>query len=148
MVKYSKWLPNESGKEIFMKKIISVFLAVLIFAFAFSGCTGTEEKQLFGTVAIVGPDGEMILDTELYVSAENATAADAVKEACSQVRLSYTYENGMFDNFGGIASGEEKGWLFYNDGELSEVGAGGCDIGNAFEIEFKYENYSESFSLS
>lgn len=148
MVKYSKWLPNEAGKENFMKKFISVFLAVTILVFAFSGCTGQKEKQLFGTVAIVGPDGEMILDTELYVNAENATAADAVKEACSQVRLSYTYENGMFDNFGGIASGDEDGWLFYNEGELAQVGAGQCEISNAFEIEFRYVNYNESFSLN
>lgn len=131
-----------------MKKITSVFLTVIIIVFAFSGCAGQGKKQLFGTVSIVGPDGEMILDTELYMNAENATAADAVKEACSQVRLAYTYENGMFDNFGGIASGKEDGWLFYNDGELSAVGAGACEIGNAFEIEFKYVNYNESFSLS
>ncbi len=131
-----------------MKKFTSVFLAVIILVFAFSGCTGQKEKQLFGTVAIIGPDGEMILDTELYVNAENATAADAVKEACSQVRLTYTYENGMFDDFGGVASGEEDGWLFYNEGELSDVGAGQCEIKNAFEIEFRYENYNESFSLN
>lgn len=129
-----------------MKKVILFFLAIVM-SLSFVGCTRDEKKDtIFGTVAIIGPEGEIILDSELYVDKLNATAADAVKEACTQVRLSYTYENGMFDNFNGIASGKEDGWLFYNDGELADVGAGECAISNAFEIEFKYVNYNESFA--
>ncbi len=129
-----------------MKKGILFFL-VIAMTLSFVGCTRDEKKAtIFGTVAIVGPEGEMILDSELYVDKQDATAADAVKEACAQVRLSYTYENGMFDNFNGVASGKEDGWLFYNDGELADVGAGECVISNAFEIEFRYVNYTESFA--
>lgn len=131
-----------------MKKFLLIFLAFAM-VIAAVGCTQNEKENLiFGTVAIIGPEGEMILDCELYVDREGATAADAVKEACAQVRLAYTYENGMFDNFNGIASGQEDGWLFYNDGVLAEIGAGQCEIGNAFEVEFKYENYNESFGLT
>lgn len=140
---------GKTGKENNMRKVISAVLA-LIFLFAvLCGCSGTKTGDtIFGTVTITGPAGEVILDSELYVDKDGATAADAIKAACAEVRLSYTYENGMFDNFNGIASGKEDGWLFYSDGVLSEVGAGECPIKDAFEIEFKYVNYAESFNLN
>lgn len=132
-----------------MKKVVSAVLTLIFLCAVFCGCSGNKTGDtIFGIVTIIGPSGEVILDSELYVDKDGATAADAVKAACSEVRLSYTYENGMFDNFNGVASGKEDGWLFYIDGELSDVGAGECPISNAFEIEFKYVNYAESFNLN
>lgn len=132
-----------------MKKIISVILTFVICLAAVCGCSVHGEKEtLFGTVAIIGPGGEIILDSELFVNKDNATAAEAIKTACAEVKLSYTYIDGMFDNFNGIASAADEGWLFYSEGELADVGAGELSLRNYFEIEFKYENYAEAFSLT
>lgn len=129
-----------------MKKIIFLMI-VLFICFGFvCGCDNGKKETVFGTVAIIGPENELILDTELYVNKDNATAAEAIKNACAEVRMSYTYTDGMFDNFNGIASTSEEGWLFYSEGDLSEVGAGECSIKSGFELEFRYENYTEAFS--
>ncbi len=131
-----------------IKRILSVSLLVVMVLslFTFAGCTN-KEKPIFGEVAIIGPDGEKLLDSEIYVSKHNATAADAVIMACSEMKFAYTYENGMFDNFDGLASTMEEGWLFYSDYELSEVGAGEFLLEDYFIIEFRYVNYDESFNL-
>lgn len=134
-----------------MKKITASVLAIIVLSFCFmGGCSEKYERKklVFGTVSIIGPNGEMILDSEIYVKKRGAVASDAVKAACAEVRLAFTYENGMFDNFDGIASGQDEGWLFYESGELASEGAGSYEIGEAFEIEFKYENYAESFNLN
>lgn len=130
-----------------IKRILSVSLLIIIALslFAFTGCT--KETPLFGEVIITGPDGEKLLDSEIYVSKHNATAADAIIMACSEMKFAYTYENGMFDNFDGVASTMEDGWLLYSDEEIAETGAGELLLEDYFYIEFKYVNYAESFNL-
>ena len=130
-----------------IKRILSVSLLIIIALslFAFTGCT--KETPLFGEVIITGPDGEKLLDSEIYVSKHNATAADAIIMACSEMKFAYTYENGMFDNFDGVASTMEDGWLLYSDEEIAETGAGELLLEDYFNIEFKYVNYAESFNL-
>lgn len=125
--------------------VLMVFV-LLIALVSFSGC-GKVEDPLYGEVIITGPDGEKLLDSEIYISKENPTAADAVIQACSEMRFAFTYENGMFDNFDGIASTMEDGWLLYSDKEIAEVGAGELLLENFFYIEFRYVNYAESFNL-
>ena len=63
------------------------------------------------------------------------------------MRFAFTYENGMFDNFDGVASTMEDGWLLYSDKELVNVGAGELLLEDNFYIEFRYVNYAESFNL-
>ena len=131
-----------------LKKIISVLLltVTLLGLFSFTGC-GKKQPVLFGEVIIIGPEGEKLLDSEIYVSKKNATAADAVIQSCSEMRFAFTYENGMFDNFDGVASTMEDGWLLYSDKELVNVGAGELLLEDNFYIEFRYVNYAESFNL-
>ena len=125
--------------------VLMVFV-LLIALVSFSGC-GKVEDPLYGEVIITGPDGEKLLDSEIYISKENPTAADAVIQACSEMRFAFTYENGMFDNYDGIASSMEDGWLLFSDKEIAEVGAGDLLLENFFYIEFRYVNYAESFNL-
>ena len=129
-----------------IKRGIAVLMVlVCIFtAFCFTGC-GKTEDPLFGEVMIIGPDGNKLLDSEIYISKENATAADAVIQACSEMRFAFTYENGMFDNFDGVASTMKDGWILYSDKKLAEVGAGELLLENFFYLEFRYVNYDETF---
>ena len=129
-----------------MKRFISILLATSMVLAAFTGC-GKKQPVLFGEVIIIGPEGEKLLDSEIYVSKKNATAADAVIQSCSEMRFAFTYENGMFDNFDGVASTMEDGWLLYSDKELVNVGAGELLLEDNFYIEFRYVNYAESFNL-
>lgn len=131
-----------------LKKIISVLLltVTVLGLFSFAGC-GKKQPVLFGEVIIIGPEGEKLLDSEIYVSKKNATAADAVIQSCSEMRFAFTYENGMFDNFDGVASTMEDGWLLYSDKDLVNVGAGEFLLEDNFYIEFRYVNYAESFNL-
>ena len=112
--------------------------------FSLTGCG--QPTVLFGEVIITDANGEKILDSEIYIDKKNATAADAIIQDCSERRIAYTYENGMFDNFDGIASTKEEGWLLYSDKELATVGAGDLLLEDHFCIEFRYVNYEESFN--
>lgn len=129
-----------------IKKIISILIMAVLLTLCFSGCT-IKSEPLFGVVLIVGPQGEIILDSEVFVSKRNATAADAIIAGCAEFRIPYTFENGMFDNFEGIASTMDEGWLLYYEGELSDVGASSIELLDNFNIEFRYVNYDESFTL-
>ncbi len=129
-----------------IKKMVSLVIVISIMVLCFSGCTFKSEP-LFGVVLITGPSGEIILDSEVFVSKKNATAADAVIEGCAEFRIPYTFENGMFDNFEGIASTMDEGWLLYYEGELSDVGASSVKLTDNFDVEFRYVNYDESFTL-
>lgn len=125
-------------------KRIAALLMILILIVGLSACRG---NTVSGVVTIKSASGKIILDTDISVPERGATAADAVKAACADVRLSYTYQNGMFDHFDGIASTKEEGWLFYGDGTLAEVGAGSYPLADGFVVEFRYENYNEAFTL-
>ena len=107
-----------------MKKTVSVLILIIMVVtlFAFAGCSDTQ-KPICGSVTIIGPDGKIILDAEVTITKKNATAADVVKMECSSMKVPYTCENGMFDNFDGIASTNEEGWLLYSEYKLAEVGA-------------------------
>ncbi len=131
-----------------VKRTVSLFLIIImtVCLISFSGCS-KPQVILFGEVIITGPDGEKLLDSEIYVSKKNATAADAVIQSCSEMKFAFTYENGMFDNFDGVASTMEDGWLLYSDKELVNVGAGELLLEDNFYIEFRYVNYAESFNL-
>ena len=131
-----------------VKRTVSLFLIIImaITMFSFSGCS-KPQVILFGEVIIIGPDGEKMLDSEIYVSKQNATAADAVMQSCAEMKFPFTCENGLFDNFGGVASTMEDGWLLYSDKELVNVGAGEFLLEDNFYIEFRYVNYAESFTL-
>ena len=75
------------------------------------------------------------------------TAADVIVESCQKQKIPYTLKENMFDNFGGIASTKEEGWLLYVNGALAEVGANAIQLEDGFLVEFKYVNYDEAFLL-
>ncbi len=127
-----------------MKRIV-VLIMTLMLLVCLLGCQG---RTVSGVVTIKSSTGKIVLDTDISVPERGATAADAVKAACADVRMAYTYQNGMFDNFDGIASTADEGWLFYGDGVLAEVGAGAYPLEDGFTVEFRYENYREAFSLT
>ena len=130
-----------------MKRITALVLfMVLCITLCFTGCKKTGET-INGEVIITGPGGEVLLENEVSIEKNGASAADAVIAACSDKKFAYTYEDGMFDNFAGIASTMEDGWLLYADGVLAETGAKEVLLENSFVIEFRYVNYAESFNL-
>lgn len=127
-----------------MKKLVSLlFIAMFIL---FSGCAtqNQEECQVSGTVKIQSSD-QQLLDAQIQVKGENPTAADAVKQACQEKKMAFTFRDGMFDNFGGKASTSTDGWLLYSGGKLAEVGAADIKLSEGFQVEFRYENYDTAF---
>ena len=130
------------------KKRVLLLLLVLAVALVFAACSsgGNEDAaKVTGTVVITA-DTE-ILNVEVSVPEDQATADQAFIQACKDNNVTYTYENGMFDNFGGKASTQTDGWLFYTNGELADVGAKDVKLTEGFKVEFKYENYDEAFNL-
>ena len=125
-----------------MKKALSVLMVMLIVITSFAAC---GEKTFTCSVSIVDAEGNPVVSGDVKVSENKATAEEAILGICQSNKVSYTYENGFFDNFGGIASTQTDGWLLYVDGKLSDFGAKETVVKEGTVIEFKYVNYNEAF---
>ena len=127
-----------------MKKFLSLLMIAMFISF--SGCAAENqgERQISGTVKIQS-SAQQLLDAQIQVKGENPTAADAIKQACQEKKLAFTFRDGLFDNFGGEASTSTDGWLLYSEGKLAEVGAADIRLSEGFQVEFRYENYDMAF---
>ena len=61
--------------------------------------------------------------------------------------MTFTNEDGFFDNIGGYAATETDGWLLYYNGELAPVGAEDLILEEGDTVSFSWENYNEAFNL-
>lgn len=134
-----------------MKKKLLTWVLAAGMMLMFTACgngTDTEkdphENDVITSVALVDKTGEAFLDTEVYVG-KGKRASDAVLAACKEAKLTFTYKNGMFDNFEDIASTNDEGWILYIDGDLSDKGADDVTVKNGMDIRFRYEVYDEAF---
>lgn len=127
-----------------MKKLMSILMVLSMVLVLFTACG--EKQTIKAEVKIISAE-ETLLETEVEVSGENPTVKDALLAACQQEKMAYTNKDGLFDNFGGIASTTEDGWLFYFNGELPDKGVSDVLLEKEGEnlIEMKYENYNEAF---
>ncbi len=127
------------------KKTASLLLLIFISAVLTSGCTQTTSGTAIHVQAEIIQDNNPLLSVQMEVTTTEPKADDVIIAACKQEKLPYTYNSGMFDNFGGIASTETDGWLLYHNGQLANVGAKDIAISEGDIITFKYENYNAAF---
>lgn len=129
-----------------MKKVLMLIIALLMTVMLFTACG--EKDSIKAQVRIISAE-ETLLDTEVEVSGENLMVKDALLKACQDNKMAYTNKDGLFDNFNGIASTLEDGWLFYFNGELPDKGVYDVPLKKDGEnlIEMKYVNYAEAFDL-
>lgn len=104
------------------------------------------EAAYTATVKIISTD-DTLLDSQVSLSETESTCKDALVKACQAKKLAYVDNNGLFDGFGGIASTQEDGWLFYFNGVLADKGLGDTPLvaGGDNTIEMRYVNYNEAF---
>lgn len=134
-----------------MKKTISFCVLLMVILSIFSGCADTNEQaiEVPYLVSVVDAKGTEILYDAGTLVKKSPKASDALKEACRKQEMPYTNTNGLYDGFGGIQSTLESGWLFYFNGDLASQGIEDVPLleNEQNVIEFRYENYSEAFTL-
>ncbi|MBO5409384.1 MAG: DUF4430 domain-containing protein [Clostridia bacterium] len=124
-----------------MKRMIAV--AFTVFILALTACSGeTGGATIQGRVEIFTEDTSVLSQV---ITTSKTTAEDVLVEACQSVKIPYTLDNHMFDNFGGIASGKTDGWILYVNGEVAQTGAYQVNLEDDFLLEFKYVNYDMVF---
>ena len=130
----------------YTKHCLLVLLSVL-FVCTVAGCAGGGDEGPKANIAVTiqSTDGILLEDT-VALSKNQCTADQAIQTACQAVKLAYTFQNGMFDNFGGIASTQTDGWLLYVNDTLAEVGAKDVALQDGDRVAFRYENYDTAFA--
>lgn len=87
----------------------------------------------------------MVAEGTAKLDKDKNTAEAAIRQVCDEKGVTYTLQDGMFDNFGGEASTNTDGWLLYVNGALSDVGAGDTKLQDNDQVAFRYVNYDEAF---
>ena len=131
-----------------MKKTISVILSGLLILIAFSGCNtkSVEDNPVFVIVKITDENNTIILNEECRLPFDS-TAADALEVACRAKKIAYQNKNGLYDDFNGIHSEKEKGWLFFFNEKLAEQGLEQTELKSNGKnvVEMRYVNFEEMF---
>ena len=97
------------------------------------------------SISIIDQEGKELLSKSIEVE-KGSSAGDAVKKACQSEKFAFQETNGMYDGFGGVASTETDGWLFYVNDTLADVGANDYTVEEGDSISFQYKNYDEAFA--
>ncbi len=125
-----------------MKKTF-VFCILFAALLALAAC-GAEEAAVNGSFTVIDADGNELFSAEGSVP-EGGSAGDLIVALCQEAEFPYTYADGMYDNFNGIASTADAGWLLYLDGELAETGADDTALSEGMVVEFRYLSYAEAY---
>ncbi len=132
------------------KKLLALCGAVLmVTVFILSGCSdkGASSYKDPVTVAVkIVSTEKTVLEEEVTLEKEDATAGAAVMQACQNKKLAYTKDQGMYDGFDGITSTQTDGWLLYVNDELAEKGADEQTVAEGDVVIFQYVNYDEAFA--
>lgn len=67
------------------------------------------------------------------------TAADLLSAVMQDGNINFDFANGIYDNVGGFANGEENSWFFYYNDALSTVGAADVTLAEGDVVELRYE---------
>lgn len=129
-----------------MKKIL--FLILVISSFMLLSCTdgGKQNETLhYNTVNII-IDGQ-VKYTAKYENDAQTTALNLLKKICDEFSIDYSHLDGYINAVDGYSNTAQKGWLYFFNGEMPDVGASDYTITKGFDntIDFKYMKYSEAF---
>lgn len=131
-----------------MRKILLFILLCLLTLSIFSGCNAkpVEDNPIFATVRITDENNVLLLNEECKLPSDS-NAADALLVTCRAKKLAYQNKNGLYDDFNGIPSEKDKGWLFYFNDKLAEQGLEQTKLANDSEnvVEMRYVNFEDAF---
>ena len=129
------------------RKSIVAICIVFCMAFLISACGKVQNdgEKIPVSVKIESTD-KVLLEDEVSIATNEANAAQAIIEACQAKKMAYTLNDGMFDNFDGIASTQTDGWILFINGETSDYGAKDTKVSANDMVEFRYVNYDEVFA--
>ena len=87
-------------------------------------------------------DDAVVPEVKATATADDAgkTAADLLAAAMQESNIDYDFANGIYDNVGGFANGEENSWFFYYNDALSTVGAADVTLAEGDVVELRYES--------
>lgn len=115
-----------------MKKTLLIFVSVIMLL-VLTACK--EESAMPET-----PD----FSVEATATAADAgkSAADILIAAMDEQGITYTVDNGTFDNIGGYTSTDSEGWCLYYNDELATIGAADITLAEGDTVAFRWEDYS------
>ncbi len=132
-----------------MKKILFLVLLVSIFML-FSCADGKSQHEQndalhYNTVNIT-------IDRELKYTAKyennaQTTALDLLEKICNEFSIDFSHLDGYINSVDGYNNTAQKGWMYFFNGEMPDVGASDYIITKGYDntVDFKYMNYSEAF---
>ncbi len=126
-----------SKKNLFLSVVLAVIFVILL-----SAC-GKQAETTFDATVLIATEEQVILSETVITSKENVE--EVLVETCQKNKIPYTLNSNMFDNFGGIPSGKEDGWILFINDEVAQAGAKFIPMENNFKIEFRYVNYDTVF---
>lgn len=152
-----------------MKKFLHLILIVVIAATVLSSCKSddtalddvlqnTDDVQQnvqvdnnaaelhYNTINII-EDGELKY-TAKYENDAEITAFELLEKICADQNIEYGHLDGYVNSVDGLDNAADRGWLYYFNGEMPDVGASDYTIIKGFDntVDFKYMKYSEAFS--
>lgn len=110
---------------------------------------GEKEKEsselCYNTINII-EDGELKYSAK-YENTEEITVFELLCKICADQNIEYGHLDGYVNSVDGLDNAADRGWLYYFNGEMPDVGAADYTIVKGFDntVEFKYMKYTEAF---
>ncbi len=129
-----------------MKRITAFILILTTMIFIFTSC-GQKTKN----VSVIIADEistENAIDISGSVSVpENANAGECIRQLCNLNDIEIVgVDEGFITSVGGVENEGDYAWMFYVNGELSDVGVSGYTPEPDDEIKLVYIDWSGLFS--
>lgn len=105
-----------------------------------------EVAELYYNTINIIEDGELKYSAQ-YENTAEITAFELLCKICDDQNIEYGHLDGYVNSIDGLDNAADRGWLYYFNGEMPDVGAADYTIVKGFDntVEFKYMKYSEAF---
>lgn len=150
-----------------MKKLLMTMMILCVCVFAFAACNEKNEIEApvneadkNVTVANLEENAEsnhyntisIFIDHEIKYTAKypnmgETTAFELLKMLCDNEEIELSHLDGYVNGIDGYSNTADKGWVYYFNGEMPDVGPDNYTIAKGHDnlVEFKYLKYSEAF---
>jgi outer membrane lipopolysaccharide assembly protein LptE/RlpB len=121
-----------------MKKILTLFILLIISSFILTGCGFQTTTEI--NAPIINQPVKLSPEQTITLNGENNKTALEILQSTYQVETK-TYENmGEFiETINGLKPDNKHFWAFYINGQMAEVGAGQYQSKDGDVLEFKLE---------
>ena len=154
-----------------MKKVLITMMILCMSIFAFAACNEKSEVEVPENDAEANVTVETLEDnaaaepqadhynvisifidhniknTAKYPNTAEITAFDLLKKICDDEGIELSHLDGYVNGIDGYSNTADKGWVYYFNGEMPDVGPADYTIAKGHDnvVEFKYLKYSEVF---